>query len=297
MPQISPRLRVLILGATGRLGACLVRHYRARHELLAPARADVDLGDPERCVKFLNGCAFDVLINCAGITSPDICEEQPEVARIINAAAPAAIAALCQRRGVRMIQVSTDYVFPGSGKEALLETDQAEPVNIYGETKLAGERGVLSACPGALAARVSWLFGPDKPSFPDSILRLAQSGQQVHAIADKWSTPSSIDDIAQWLEVLFTTHHGLDGALHLCNSGQASWQEYAQATVDIAHEAGLLRHPVEVHEQRLEGFPLFKARRPCFTPLSHSRFTGATGISPPTWREALERYLLGLKKT
>jgi dTDP-4-dehydrorhamnose reductase len=242
---------------------------------------------------FLRGLTFDVLINCAGITSPDVCEAQPQTAQIVNADSPAAIAALCHQRGVRMIQVSTDYVFAGDGDTPLTEADCPAPISVYGETKLAAERAVLAACPAALVTRVSWLFGPDKPSFPETILGQAQAGEDVQAIEDKWSTPTSIDDIAVWLEQLFTSCAGVNGILHLANSGVATWQEYAQATVDIAHELGLLSERVQVQGIRLQGFPLFKARRPRFTPLSPAHFTTVTGIVPDPWPSALERYLRG----
>jgi dTDP-4-dehydrorhamnose reductase len=244
-------------------------------------------------VAFLRGQTFDALINCAALTSPDLCEVQPEATRLVHVEAPAAIAGLCRERAARLIQVSTDYVFGGHGREMLTEDAITEPVSVYGETKLAGERAVLAACPDALIARVSWLFGPDKGSFPDTILRQALAGGKVEAIQDKWSTPSSIDDLAQWLEVLLTTHRQVRGLLHLCNEGMASWQEYAQTTVDVAYKIGLLAAPLRVSGIPLEGFPPFKAARPRFTPLSCARFIGLTGIQPEAWQDALERYLRG----
>ncbi|HYF35840.1 MAG TPA: dTDP-4-dehydrorhamnose reductase [Prosthecobacter sp.] len=291
---MSPALshRILILGARGRLGGAQVRRFggSGRYEVLAPGRDEVDLARPET-IAGLRRLEFNVLINCAAITSPDACEDDPETARRVNAEAPGALAALCREQRARMIHISTDYVFGGEGNAPLTEAAETRPVSVYGETKLAGERAVLAACPAALVARVSWLFGPDRPGFPEAVLREARAGQPLRAIADKWSTPTSTDDVAIWLEKIVRKHAELAGVLHLCNSGTATWQEFAQVTVDTAQELGLLPERLEVQGQELAGFPLFRARRPRFTPMSNALLTARTGIAPEPWQAALRRYL------
>lgn len=289
-------LRFLILGASGRLGGALVRRLGLAHEVIQPTHAQADLAHPTQAIATLRRAEFDVLINCAAVTSPDVCEADPRTAWVVNAETPGALAALCQERGVRMIHVSTDYVFAGDRRAALTEADPAQPISIYGETKRAGEVAVLAACPSALVGRVSWLFGPDKPSFPDTILNEARHGGTVQAIADKWSTPTCTEDLAGWMERLCTDQAAVSGILHLCNSGVASWCEYAQATVDIAHELGLLPVQPVVLPQRLEGFPLLTARRPPFTPLSNALLTARTGIVPDPWQVPLRRYLARLPR-
>ncbi len=290
MRGMSERMKLLITGTTGRLGGVLARHYALRHELMCPSRDRLDLARPESVGAGLRGMDFDLLINCAGITSPDVCAREPELALRVNAESPAVMAAECQRRGARMIQFSTDYVFGGEVEGSLTEAMQTEPVNHYGITKLEGEWAVLAACPGALVARVSWLFGGGN-SFPDQMLRTAREGREVEAIGDKWSAPTSMHDIARWLEVLWQKSPAVSGVLHLCNSGTASWQSYAQTVLDLAHELGLLDHPVVVKGNHLDDFPHFIARRPRHTLMSNERLAGLLGEPVRSWQAGLREWM------
>jgi dTDP-4-dehydrorhamnose reductase len=210
--MMNMKTKVLILGSTGRLGGALRRHYGGRHELSCPARHDISLGEPDALNAALQSMDFDILVNCAGITSPDACEREPGLAARINHESPVVMADECQRRGARMIQISTDYVFGGEGREPLAEDAAAEPINVYGRTKRDAEIGVLAACPSALVARVSWLFGGGG-SFPDQVLRDLREGREVQAIDDKWSVPTSVDTVAGWLESLWSL--GTSGLIHL----------------------------------------------------------------------------------
>jgi len=149
------------------------------------------------------------------------------------------------------------------------------------------EQAVLAASSKALVARVSWLFGAVVPSFPDQALAQAIAGKEVSAIADKWSVPTSVDDVATWLEHVFTQYPETTGILHVCNSGEATWHSYAEATLAIAYEFGLLKALPTVQMQRLEDFPNFFAKRPRYTTMSNARLAGLLGEPPRLWQEAL----------
>lgn len=282
------KTKVLILGSSGRLGGALRRHYAGRHELLCPARHDIGLEDPAAVKASLRSMDFDILVNCAGITSPDACERDPDLAGRVNHESPAVMAAECHLRGARMIQISTDYVFGGEGAEPLAEDAAAEPVNVYGLTKRDAETDVLAACPSALVARVSWLFGGGG-AFPDQVLRDVREGREIQAIDDKWSVPTSVDEVACWLEALW----GLDssGLIHLCNSGSATWRSYGQEVIDQSFELGLLQEQAEVKGNSLADFPHFEARRPRYTVMSNARLAGLLGFKIPAWQEDLGRWL------
>jgi len=284
-------MKLLISGMTGRLGSALIRCYSPRYKVLCLGRAELDLSRPDSVAEVLRGRDFDLLINCAAITSPDACERQPELARRVNTESPAAMAAECQRRGARMIQISTDYVFGGEKSGQLDEVSPAEPVNQYGQTKREAELEVLSSCPAALVARVSWLFGSGS-SFPDQILREAREGRQIEAIGDKWSVPTSVYDIARWLEAVWQIEPQITGPLHLCNSGSATWQSYGQTVVDLAHDIGLLDQRVMVKGNRLDDFPHFIARRPRHTVMSNARLSAILGHEIRSWQEALNEWLI-----
>jgi dTDP-4-dehydrorhamnose reductase len=285
------RAKIAVLGATGRLGRALVRHYSVAHEIIPLGRRELDLFNLAQIESRLSGQSFDALINAAGVTDVDRCEMHPDEAMASNAAAPELIARLCHQRGARFVHVSTDYVFSGEDQRPKHETDAAQPANVYGRTKLEGERLVMAACPEALILRISWLFGLDKDSFPDRIIKTALASDHVEAVSDKWSSPTYAEDLAGWLLPLLLERRDCSGLMHLCNSGWASWQEYGQEALDIAAGLGLALRTRKVEPLSMKGFPGFKATRPPFTVLATDRFQSVTGIKPRTWQEALTDYI------
>ncbi len=289
-------MKLLITGTTGRLGGVLVRHYASRYQIVAPGRDRLDLSKPDSMGSDLLSMDFDLLINCAGITSPDVCEREPVLAARINAEAPAFMAAECQRRGARMIQISTDYVYDGATEGLLDESSPTHPVNHYGCTKRDAETAVLRECPEALVARVSWLFGGSNgPSFPDQILNEARQGRSLQAIGDKWSAPTSVHDIALWLERSWKKTPAVSGPLNLCNSGQATWQTYGQQVIDFAVEFGLLPDSLTVRGNRLEDFPNFIAQRPRHTVMSNARLADLLGHPVRSWQDAVREWMQSLR--
>jgi dTDP-4-dehydrorhamnose reductase len=287
---MSAQGAVLIIGAGGRMGAALARRLASSRDVIAFRREHLDVLHPERVRDALATHEFRSVVYTAGITSVDECETDPRKAALSNTDTPRAIAEVCRDRGTRFVHVSTDYVFGGDDPRSRTETDPTEPVNVYGRTKLEGERAVLAVSPDFLVLRVSWLFGPDRRSFPDMILEHAQNFDRVEAVADKHSCPTYSEDLAQWVEALLD-RDGARGVVHLCNSGSTSWQAYGQAALDIAASLGVpLRTRVVEGVSRLH-LAAFKAVRPEFTSLDTSKFTRLTGITPRPWREALEDYL------
>lgn len=289
----SSRPRILILGSLGGLGRALTRHLAALGEITAWSRADLDLSEVESIAPRLKTQRFDVLLNPAGLTSPDVCEAQPMLARRVNAEAPAALAEGCRQHGARFIHFSTDYVFDGSKTSLWSEDDTTHPVNEYGRSKLAGEQAVLAAYPEALVARVSWLFGPDKAAHPDQIIAKAMEGGDLSAIADKTSAPTYTRDLCHWIAQILLDHPGLQGPLHLCNSGAASWHGWGEASLQAAAAFGLPVRTKLIQPTRLAESTFFKAARPPHTAMSTARFTRLTGITPRPWQEALAEYLRG----
>jgi dTDP-4-dehydrorhamnose reductase len=287
-----PSLRILILGATGGLGRALHRHLSVRHDVTSWGRADLDFEKPDGIAAKLESRDFDVLLNAAGMTSPDVCEVQPERALLTNVVAPQIIAGCCEARGARMIQFSTDYVFSGEPHDLWREEDETAPVNVYGRTKLGGEVAVLKASPGALVARVSWLFGPDKPSHPDNIIQRALQSEDVSAVADKVSAPTSNADICGWIERLILEHPETRGVLHLCNSGIASWHTWAEAALSIAERLGMPVKTTRVQPVKLASLTQFKAQRPLMTLMNNARLQGLLGGEIRNWHDALEEYLV-----
>lgn len=278
-------MRVAVTGTTGRVGAALVRHFASIHEVIPLPRQACDLRNPASLATALDRLECDVLLNPAGITSLEDCEDDPALAMRVNAEAPGEIAAWAASRGVQVFHFSTDYVFSGKSAGVRHETDLAAPLNVYGLSKLAGENAVL-ARPENCVVRVSWVFGPDKPSFVDAIYDAALVSRPLAAVADKFSLPVFTKDLAQWLERLVELK--TCGIVHACNSGEpASWHDMATAVVGEMSVCGALPAVPVIQPQRLEDLAAFRAVRPRFTAMATDRLTGILGHPPRSWREAL----------
>ncbi len=284
-------MRIAVIGSRGRLGAALVRKWNGAHEVTGFSRPEIDLLDPKTIRSCLGGTKkFDLVVNCAAVTNVDACESNPQEAERVNVEAPSRIAAICKKKGSRLIHVSTDYVFDGRRREPYSEDAATSPLGAYGKTKAGGERTVLQTCPDAWVTRVSWVFGPEKPSFVDMILARARGDQHVSAIDDKWSTPTYTDDLADWFEALARVEPD-GGIFHLASSGQCTWREYGEHALRCAQAAGATLQTTSVGALLLEDMEAFSAERPIYTVLDTAKFTRTTGITPPPWQDAVERYI------
>jgi dTDP-4-dehydrorhamnose reductase len=283
-------MKLAIIGTGGRLGAALMREYQGEHDVAGFNHAQLDLSNFDKIRERLGEKDFDVLINAAAFTNVDLCETQPDQAFRINAEAPRVLAGICGEKNAKLIHFSTDYVFDGEKSAPYTEEDEANPISVYGESKLAGEKNVLAMENRHLVVRVSWVFGPDRPSFIDGIIKRAQENETVDAIADKFSTPTYTHDIAKMLsQFLDSDLEG--GILHFADTGKCSWREYAQWALDCCDKAGLFLRAKRVGACRLKDMANWIARRPVYSVLSTAKYTQLTGISPRTWREAVADYI------
>lgn len=282
-------MRIAVTGTTGRVGAALAEHFSAGHEVIPLPRSHFDLANADALARSLGRLECDVLINPAGITSLEICEDEPALAMRVNAEAPGEIARWAATRGVPMIHFSTDYVFDGETPGLRSENDPAAPLSVYGRSKLAGERAVL-ALAGNCVVRVSWVFGPEKASFVDQIAAAALAGRPLAAVADKFSLPVFTGDLAEWLECLIDRQE--EGIFHACNSGEpVSWHGLATAVVEEMAACGRIAEVPPVRPQCLAEMSSFRAMRPQFTAMSCGRLTELLGQAPRPWREALAEYI------
>ena len=282
-------LRIVIVGSGGRLGRAFSRAYQQVAEVTGFDHGQLDLVKFDQIEKRLRPLEFDLLINCAALTNVDYCETHRDEAFRINAEAPRLLARMAREKSARIIHFSTDYVFDGTQTKPYAEGDEPNPTGIYGESKLAGERSVLEESSSSLVVRVSWVFGPDRPSFVDQVIKNAQENAEVAAVTDKFSTPTYTLDLARWLETASQTR--LSGLLHLTNSGACSWQEYGQHALDCCAAAGVKLKVTHVNALSLAEMKNFVARRPPFTVLSTEQFTRLTGGKPRSWREAVADYV------
>lgn len=280
--------RVAVTGTTGRVGAALARHFARDHAVIELPRSRFDLADRDGMARVLAGLNCDVFLNPAGVTGLEACLDDPAMAQRVNADAPAEIAEWAAARGVRLIHFSTDYVLGGREPGLHEETEGAEPLSDYGKSKRAGEMAVL-AQPGTCVMRVSWVFGPEKPSFVDAVRNKAIADEPLAAVADKFSLPTFTADLVRWVQAVAASD--VCGIVHACNAGEpASWHDLAEAVVDGMVASGELSCRPEIARQTLAEAG-FRAVRPRHTAMATPRLAEVLGSRPRSWREALAEYM------
>ena len=200
----------------------------------------------------------------AAMTAVDACENAPDHAYAINATAPGLIAEICAEKRAHMTHFSTDFIFDGAKDGAYTEEDAPRPLGIYGDSKLQGERAVLAASPYHLVVRVSWLYGPGKPAFPEWIVEQACTHTELALPADKTGSPVSSTDIGELLGPLLFGPGGepASGVFHLCNSASCTHREWGQACLDLAAHAGVPLKTRKILANTLADVRAFVAKRP-----------------------------------
>lgn len=277
-------MRLAITGTTGRVGRALAGRLSSAHEVIELPRGRLDL-ELSGGVGALAELDFDVLLNPAGLTSLEQCEEAPALARRVNAEAPEILARACAGRP--MLHFSTDYVFGGARPGLRSEDEEPAPLSVYGRTKAAGEKAVLAA--GGTVMRVSWVFGPEKPAFPDQIVAKALAGEPLAAVADKFSLPCFTADLAGWVAGWLAAGTP-PGVFHACNGGEpVSWHGMAVEIAEALAEKGIAVPPVE--PLVLAGLAAFRAPRPRHTAMATDRLATLLGAPPRDWRLALREHV------
>lgn len=281
-------LRVAVTGTTGRVGRAVADRMARDFRVIELPRNEWDFAR-RAVLGRIAGLDFDVLVHPAAMTSLEACEDDPELATRVNAEAPAELASLCRRRGVPMIHFSTDYVLDGSSPELLDESAPTAPLSAYGRSKLAGEQAVLAQ--GGCVLRVSWVFGPERPAFPDQVVSKALAGESLAAVDDKTSLPCLTTDLAGWVGELIERGPPNE-LLHACNPGEpVSWLGMAECVLDEVMEREALPVRPPVTAQRLDEVPFFRAARPRHTAMSPQRLEERLGHPLRPWPEALRAHV------
>jgi len=281
-------MRWLVTGANGQLGRCFVRRLRKPDARVAAFdRTALDVCDRDAVRAALDAARPDAVANTAAFTWVDRCETETETARRVNGEAPGLLAEECAARGVRLLHVSTDYVFDGEGRRPYREEDPPSPRSEYGRSKLLGEERVRAALPDALVVRTSWLFGPGR-NFIATILgfaverRATGAAPPLRVVDDQFGSPTYADDLAGWCVRL--VEGGAGGLYHLANRGVATWWEVAREALDL----GGFRE-IGIERVATSAFPR-PAPRPAYSALDGAK-AQAAGIFRRGWREALAAYM------
>jgi dTDP-4-dehydrorhamnose reductase len=284
-------MKVLVTGASGLLARALHKRLPAGVQLVALGHKDFDLTRSQEMENRLSILQPDVVINTAAYNAVDHCEVERELSWAVNAEGPKQLAQLCGRLKVRLVHYSTDYVFDGDRQVPYVEADTPNPVNHYAAGKLAGEQAVLVASPEHLVLRVSWLFGqnPDQPrSFVHAVMRQAMQGKPLRATIDQSSTPTWVEDLADWTYrlVAMRTH----GMLHAVNDEGVSRLDWCRAIVAEAVACGLLKGLPDV-KGVTTGEMTPGIKRPRYTVLDNGKATKLLGHPLGSWRKGLAALL------
>lgn len=226
-------MKILITGARGMLGRALCC-YLTNHELIATNKETMDITDSTLVSKIIHQTQPDVVIHCAAMTAVDLCEFEKEKAYLLNAVGTANIASACNLNRVRLISISTDYVFNGDAKLPYTEYDiPTGGHTVYGQSKFAGERAVQTHCPNHVLVRLGWLYGPGGPSFVHSILKQSRKGIPVlKVVDDQFGNPTSTTEVARALSEIID-HPEICGTFHLTCEGNVSWYEFAKKIFEL----------------------------------------------------------------
>lgn len=272
--------RIAVTGAGGMLSRALQHAGGARVE--AWASAAVDIRELSQVEEALERSRPAVVINAAAWTDVDGAEARPADAYALNQFGAANVASACAARGVRLVQVSTDYVFDGEKDGAWLEGDATGPLGVYGDSKLWGEREVQTRCPDHVIARTAWLYGPwSRRNFVDTMLRLTAERPSVDVVDDQWGSPTFSIDLARAL--LFLAESPVRGVVHAVNGGRTTWCGLTREIVRLTGSA------CEVRAVSRTSFPR-PAKRPANSVLDTGKLRGM-GWVMRGWEEALEEYV------
>lgn len=281
-------MKILVTGVMGQLGHDVIEELEKNNiEYIGCDREEFDLTDKKATESFILANKPDGVIHCAAYTAVDKAEDEEDLCRKINAEGSLYIAEACEKIGAKMIYVSTDYVFGGDGEKAYEPEDEKNPQNVYGKTKLEGEKNALENCSRAFVVRTSWVYGINGNNFVKTMRRLAETRDELSVVADQIGSPTYTRDLAKLLAEMIQTEKY--GVYHASNEGFMSWAEFAEM---IMKKSGF---STKINHIPTSEYPV-KAKRPLNSRLSKKCLTDNGFALLPPQDDALERYIEELNK-
>jgi len=279
-------VRTLITGGQGQLACELVATAPSEVQVRAVSRAECDITELPIVEKVFRSFRPDIVINTAVYTAVDAAEDNEDLAFRVNALGAENVAKTAELVGSRLIHISTDYVFDGRRPTPYPPDAAPNPINIYGATKLEGEKLALAATPNAVVIRAGWLYSTTGKNFLVSILTALRGTRPLSVVSDQKGCPTSAHEFAN--AIWKTASVSLRGVYHWANSGSGSWYDFAREIAQIAQQLGLLREVAEIRSVTAEEYAS-RANRPRHSVLDSTKLAAALKISPSSWQEALRR--------
>lgn len=286
-------MKILVTGSNGQVGSCLVQQLSQMLEIefLAVDRDQLDITDRVAVNKLVNEFKPDAIINAAAHTAVDKAEQEVELSYAINRYGPEYLAQAANSVGASILHISTDYVFAGDKEGAYVETDDVAPQGVYGHSKLAGELAVAAACPRHIILRTAWVFCETGNNFVKTMLRLAQSRDELGVVADQFGGPTYAGDIAHALiEIAKALHVGNTyfGIYHFAGKPHVSWYQFASQIFKQAKAQKLFSKDIQVNAITSDQYPT-PAMRPANSKLDCSKIEQTFGIKPSDWLAAVNQ--------
>ena len=281
-------MKVLVTGVKGQLGYDVCRVLEKRGiENRGVDIEDFDITDAAATSSYIQAYHPDAVIHCSAWTAVDRAEDEPEKVWQVNAEGPRNIARVCKEIGAKMLYISTDYVFPGTGDRFYEPDDPTGPLSVYGKTKLGGELAVKELLDRYFIVRISWVFGKNGNNFVKTMLKLAETRLEISVVCDQIGSPTYTADLAPLLcDMIMTDKYG---TYHATNEGVCSWAEFAEEIFRLAGK------DVKVNPIPTSAYPT-KAVRPLNSRMSKDKLEEMGFQRLPYWRDAMEQYLKELRK-
>ncbi len=285
----------LVLGRYGQIGQSL-KSVLANADFLG--RSELDLADLDSIQPILERYSPDYIVNAAAYTSVDDAESEEQLATRVNGEAVVELSRVAAARAIPLVHISTDYVFPGSAERPYRETDETQPINAYGRSKLIGERPFTADCPtNQWLLRCSWVFSEHGDNFVKTMLQLADQ-EQLQVVDDQFSRPTYAGDIASIIgRFIDAWQHGRPpqaGTYHCASSGVVAWYGFAKSVFEHATEFGMIERAPELVAIQTEDYPSL-APRPRYTVLDTTKLERCLGVHLPEWHAGVRRTLQALR--
>ena len=288
-------MKVLITGAGGQVGWELQQTVSTDIEITALHRVELDIADQAAAMSVIKELQPDLVINAAAYTAVDKAEEEVDRAYKVNVDGAANIARAVEDCSARLIHISTDFVFDGTGTKPYLPGDEPKPSGVYGASKLQGERAVMAETSGrAVILRTAWVYSVHGSNFVKTMLRLMAKREELGVVDDQVGTPTWAKEFAKTIW-LIAGKTDMQGTYHWTDDGKASWYDFALAIQEEAYGLGLLQKTIPIKPIKTEEYPT-PARRPAYSVLDKTSTLEALDCKAPHWRESLIKMLIELKE-